>query len=294
MRSMTGYGNGEAIENNSGAQLTVEISSVNRKQFELRFNSPRELSGWEIDLRKTLAGRISRGSVSVRLQLRYVNSSNLLQINESALTEVVNNARNLAQKLGLNSDLRLETLLQLPGMIGSPELSPDSEEVKGTFEQALAQALERFDRMRLTEGESLREDVLSRVAILESLLEELAILAQKLPDLAKQRLLDKFAQTDLDVELNEERLHRELLFYIDKSDINEEVTRLKSHFSQLHKFLAVSVSEPVGRSLDFLLQEMFREITTFGNKTGGVEISPLVVRFKSELEKIREQIQNIE
>ena len=146
--------------------------------------------------------------------------------------------------------------------------------------------------MRETEGQSLQQDLRRRGEVLRELLTKLEPECAKLPDIAKKRLLSKLTDAAIPVKADDEMLIRELLFYADKSDVAEEITRLKSHFLQLDGFL--DAVQPSGRSLDFLAQEFFREITTLGNKAASPTVSPLVVAFKSELEKMREQIQNVE
>ena len=146
--------------------------------------------------------------------------------------------------------------------------------------------------MRDREGVILAEDLSSRREILEKLLAAIKPLAAAIPGQLKTKLMEKIVEEGLPVDVNDERLLKEVLFYADKADVTEEITRLESHFRQFDAFL--KAEEPVGRSLDFLLQEMFREITTLGNKAGCGEITPLIVKFKSELEKLREQIQNVE
>jgi len=161
-----------------------------------------------------------------------------------------------------------------------------------SFSAALSAALCDFRNMRSTEGESLRIDLLERVQKLENWHRELAEMTSSYPEMAKKRIMERLAAEKLPVTSDDPALMREVLFYVDKGDVTEELTRLESHFRQFRAFL--DSGEPVGRNMDFLAQEIFREITTLGNKAAVSGASPLVVAFKAEMEKIREQIQNIE
>jgi uncharacterized protein (TIGR00255 family) len=147
--------------------------------------------------------------------------------------------------------------------------------------------------MRKTEGQALEDDLRSRLLLLKSLLDKIIPFTAEINENIRKKLLERCKESGLNIDLNDERLQKEILFYADKGDVSEEITRLKSHFVQFEKFLSENSSD-AGRSLDFLVQEMFREINTLGNKSGTCDISPLVVTFKTELEKMREQIQNAE
>jgi uncharacterized protein (TIGR00255 family) len=183
------------------------------------------------------------------------------------------------------------SLLNLPGVFGSAG-PRDAEEVMPALNAALEQALAGFNAMRECEGAALQRELAGRLEGLRGRLAEIEPQTAGLAEAAKAKILARLAEEKLPVDLNDERFLREVLFYADRSDVTEEITRLNSHICQFKNFL--NDEKPVGRSLDFLLQEFFREITTLGNKAGASEVSPLVVAFKSELEKLREQIQNVE
>ena len=291
MHSMTGFGRGESAA--AGGTFTVEISSVNRKQLEIRFSLPREFAMLEPELRKQIAGRISRGSVNVRVVFNAGRSAaaGTVRINTGLLDELLAAAHDAAVRAGIEPVIDPATLLNVPGVIEAPEIDGGEPELAAALKEALDRALEQFIAMRRAEGEELAADFAARTGRLKALLDRIEPLAAAVPAAIKGKLLEKLSADRIPVDLNDERLLKEVLFYADKSDVTEEITRLRSHFVQFEKFTG---GGEAGRSLDFLMQEMFREITTLANKAGSGEIAPLAVAFKAELEKLREQIQNIE
>jgi len=291
MLSMTGFGKGEAEFGE--VRITVEISSVNRKQLEIRVSAPSEFSALEPLARRLVSEAVSRGSVQLRIScVSAGEGGGRSVVDVGLLASLVAAARAARREAGLDDAVQLELLMQIPGVVSPGLPDADSPGMAEACEQAVAAALERYREMRWHEGEALKRDLEKREALLESLLAEIEPLAAEINAGIKARLLEKLEAEQIPVSGDDERLLKEILFYADKSDVTEEITRLHSHFGQFRRFLADA--RPVGRSLDFLMQEMFREITTLGNKAGVPAVSPLVVAFKSELEKLREQIQNVE
>ncbi len=292
MLSMTGFGRGESTFADAYT-IKVEISSVNRKQLEIRCALPPELSALEPAARKAVSALISRGSIMLRATVTpAVGRASGLAVDEDALNTLVAAARKARQKAGLSGEVAVETLMQIPGVIQSAAVRNGETEFASAFEAALAEAGENFQAMRAAEGTALREDLLRRTALLEGFVAKLEEAVKGYPETAKARLQEKISAAKLEVPADDPSLLKEILFYTDRSDVTEELTRLHSHFCQLHRFL--DANEPAGRSLDFLAQEFFREITTLGNKAAGPVVSPISVAFKSEMEKMREQIQNVE
>ena len=290
--SMTGFGKGECACGDRGV-LSVQISSVNRKQFELRCSLPSELASAEVNARKIIAETVSRGAVQLRCLFTASSSGNgKCRLNTALLDELIRECRAARVRGNLSGEVNVEQLLVLPGVLTSPGQNDDSRELYQAFEKALRLALADYNAMRLREGEALKSDLLNRLEKLENIHRELAKASEGYPDAAKQRLLARLEAEKLPVSADDPALLKELLFYVDRGDVTEELTRLSSHFQQFRNFL--ESDGPVGRNLDFLAQEIFREITTFGNKSAVPETAPQVVEFKSEMEKIREQIQNIE
>lgn len=290
--SMTGFGKGES-SCPDGSKFCVQVSSVNRKQLEVRFSLPAEFAAFEVTGRKLVSAAISRGSVQVRCTRSFFGSeSHSVNVNAEMLDKLIRECRAARVRANLSADVAVESLLPLPGVLETARLPEDSPELCAAFENALNAALTDFNDMRKREGEMLAADLLSRLEKLEMWHKELADMTSGYPEMAKQKIMNRLSGGDLPVSADDPALMREVLFYVDRGDVTEEITRLTSHFSQFRGFLVSG--NAVGRNMDFLAQEIFREITTLGNKAAVAGASPLVVAFKAEMEKIREQIQNIE
>ncbi len=289
---MTGFGRGEAVTS-GGVRVFVQISSVNRKQLEMRFSLPGELAECEISGRKIIANAVSRGSLQIKCHI--IDSpagSGASVVNEVLLDELIRQCSAARVRANLSREVAVESLLSLPGVLNIRSSNEASEELTEIFEAALKSALKDFCEMRRKEGDALKTDLLARLEKLEQWHCELEAMTSVYPEIAKQRIMSRLENEKLPVSADDPGVMREVLFYVDKGDVTEEITRLASHFRQFRAFL--ESGEPVGRNMDFLAQEIFREITTLGNKAAVAGASPLVVAFKAEMEKIREQIQNIE
>ncbi|MBR2508956.1 MAG: YicC family protein [Lentisphaeria bacterium] len=294
--SMTGFGK-TSPEVFAATKWNFEISSVNRKQLEVRINLPREFTALETEIRTFLKGRISRGMVNIKGTFTPdpAEKTNSVTVNHELLDELVTAALTLKKRHPELADsvCSINSFFNIPGVINAPEIDTENPELVSRILQSLDSALQQFNTMRKTEGSALEKDLRSRLDYLKSLLDKIIPFTAEINRNIKQKLLDRCQESGLNIDLNDERLQKEIIFYADKGDVSEEITRLKSHFVQFDKFLSNDASD-AGRSLDFLIQEMFREINTLGNKSGSCDISPLVVAFKTELEKMREQIQNAE
>ena len=293
MKSMTGYGRGDSSA--KGVQLAVEISSVNRRQVEVAVSLPNELDSLEADLRKIVLASMARGRGSGRVTLQRPSgkANRSILINEAQAEAYKKTLAKLADGMGLRDDLSLETILRLPGVMEAGEDEVDPVAMLPTLKRALGQALGQLQDMRSKEGSNLGRDLTKRLASLRRITKRVAKRAPKVVEHHRTRLLERLAKADIDVaDADDERFLREVVYFTDRSDISEELTRLESHFDQVDGCLISN--EPVGRKLDFLAQEMFREVNTIGSKANDSEISQEVVTLKTELEKIREQVQNVE
>ena len=294
MKSMTGFGRGSAASADGQTGFVVEISSINRKQLEIRVNLPRELSAFEPVVRSAIAGRVSRGSLAVRVVTEGENNAlSVPKVNRAALCTLLEQFKQIQEKTGLPGQLEIQHLISIPGIIEESPVDASLPWIEETLLKAVETALDSLIAMRSAEGKSIEEDFMCRLNRLEELVDRIDPIAAGLPDVMRDRMYEKLKNADFGIELDDERLLKELVIYSDKSDVTEELIRLRSHFAQFHEFIRTDHPQ-AGRSLDFLVQEIFREITTLGNKASCSEITPLVVAFKSELEKIREQVQNIE
>ncbi|MBT4623350.1 MAG: YicC family protein [Verrucomicrobia bacterium] len=293
MKSMTGYGRGECTA--KGASITVELNSVNRKQAEVSLSVPSELESIEPDLRDLILASVSRGRVSGRVVLQYTGSSraSAVAVNETQAKAYRRELSKLAKSLEIPDNLSLDSLLRLPGVLENTQPTLDAKAFRAPIKSALGQALEGLLSMREKEGGILGRDLAKRLAKLRRIVKRVAKLAPDVLKHHRERLIERLKKTNAEVpDMDDDRLLREIVYYTDRTDITEELTRLGSHFVQLEECLSDVV--PVGRKLDFLAQEMFREINTIGSKANDANISSEVVTLKTELEKIREQVQNVE
>jgi uncharacterized protein (TIGR00255 family) len=293
MKSMTGYGRGECTA--KGARITVELNSVNRKQAEVSLSVPAELESIESDLRDLILASVSRGRVSGRVVLQYAGASraSAVAVNETQAKAYRRELSKLAKSLKIPDNLSLDSILRLPGVLESAQPTLDAKAFRAPIKRALGQALEGLLSMREKEGGNLGRDLAKRLAKLRRIVKRVAKLAPDVLKHHRERLIERLKKANVDVpDMDDDRLLREIVYYTDRTDITEELTRLDSHFVQLEECLSDVV--PVGRKLDFLAQEMFREINTIGSKANDANISSEVVTLKTELEKIREQVQNVE
>lgn len=289
---MTGQGRGTATK--KGWLVTVECASVNRKGLEIVFSMPKQLTLLESRLRELVLKALRRGRVNVSVLLETAGASEPQSIiDKKAAKSALRELRSLQDELSLPGEISLDLLLRSPGVLrNSTEFSPEVEDLWPAVESALAQALDRLCLMRRKEGVHLVADLLKRVRLLENAAKAIR---QRAPAVQKQRreqLKGKLLELGVSVAKGDPAVARELALLAERSDITEELTRLESHFLQCREALAGT--EPAGRTLDYLAQEMFREINTLGNKAGDAAISRRVVQSKAELDRIREQVANLE
>lgn len=291
MNSMTGYGRGESSR--GGAKFTVEISTVNRKQAELSLFLPRELDALESRVRDEINASVSRGRISAKVQF-CTNSSDKSQveIDRSLAKQYAREYRALAKELKLEAHLSLDTVLRAPGVLQNSDGSLDVESFWKPLRAAVRSALRDLLSMRAKEGANLKKDLQSRIGALQKAVTAVSKQAPKTASRHREALLDRLKQSGLELKVDDERVLKEVALYADRIDITEELTRLESHFGQYADY--AKSKSPVGRTLDFLSQEMNREVNTIGSKANDPIISRLVVTMKSELEKFREQVQNVE
>jgi len=291
MKSMTGFGCGEAL--NDDLIYRVEVASVNRKQADIVVNLPRELSSLDSRIRKQVSEVVSRGRINVGISLKSVESKGgSLSINLPLAKEYTEAITKLEDHLGLNGLVSRFDPGRAPGVIQLGETLPEPEDAWPFVEEALKESLSKLLEMRSTEGAHLKSDMESRLATLKGLLQQISEQAPSVVKRYRDNLMKRLDAAGIELNLDDERLIKEIGLFADRCDISEEVTRLESHFAQCHKYF--ENDEAVGRPLDFLVQEMGREINTIGSKANDASIAQIIVESKTELEKIREQIQNIE
>lgn len=291
MRSMTGYGRGEAVAN--GWRLEVELSGVNRKQADISVNLPSALLELEGEARGILARAVSRGRVAAKVTLMHADGTdNRLVFDEGLARQYLAAAKRIAGEGGIETTLAAADLFRAPGVFRVDESGADPAEVREAFLKALSSALAQLMKMQVNEGAHLRADLQTRLDHIVGEIAEIRLLAPRVPLAYRQNLLKRLAESGLDLDLDDERLLREIALFAERCDITEELTRLDSHLALFRIYLASE--EPMGRSLDFLCQELHREINTIGSKANDATIARHVVNAKTELEKIREQVQNVQ
>ena len=290
MQSMTGYGRGRAERD--GRVISVELKSVNHRFLDLSLRMPKNLGFLEEAARRLLSGRLGRGHVDV-----FVNYENRredaksLSIDTAKAMALCGAGRELGAALGLAQSLTAADLLRFPDVVTLRENEEDSAALGALFEEAMDGALSQLIAMRAREGETLRRDVLEKAEAIEGLRQKIASRAPGVVEQYRQKLRERLTDL-LQGRLDEARFATEVAIFADRASIDEELVRLLSHLEQILKLCGEE--EPVGRRLDFLVQELNREFNTIGSKAMDAEITRQVVSGKNEIEKLREQVQNIE
>ena len=293
MRSMTGYGSGSMESPTHQLKLQIEITSVNRKTLDINLSAPKEWSGIEQKCAQWIKGNFERGRLQVQIKaLPLASDKSGLGWNESMMEQTLDKLKGFADKhdLPLEADGRL--LLELARSLKDESGLPDWRELTETIETAFNTALIDLNAMRAKEGAALQTDLSDRIVALESLRKDIAGHTQGATAQYRDSLLERLKQLDIELDISDERLLKEVAVFADRCDISEEITRLGSHFEQFNELL--DSNESVGRKMDFLCQEIHREFNTIGSKANNIEITRAVIEGKNGLERIREQVQNIE
>ena len=288
---MTGYGRGQAT--GGGFDITVDIKAVNHRYFEFAARLPKVFPFLEERLKALVQSAVNRGKVEVTVTAASVNGSDTeIVVNEAAAQAYVDALRKIRVKLDLQDDLKLSHLLRLPDVFTAKRAELDEDAVWTTVSGAARAALESFQHMREAEGARLKADLEAKLRQVEGLLAQVEEKAPTLRTDYYNRLYQRLSEVLADKNIDESRLITEAAIFADRVAVDEETVRLRSHLHQFRGFL--DAGGPVGKKLDFLVQEMNRETNTIGSKAQNLEIARVVVEMKAEIEKIREQIQNIE
>jgi uncharacterized protein (TIGR00255 family) len=293
MKSMTGYGRGDCSQD--GFKITVEVSSVNRKQSEISVNLPRQMEMLEAQIRDLINQYVSRGRLTVRVGL-HAGASKLsarMHLNVPLAKAYARELNRLSRQMKLPGPVTLDHLARAPGVFQTDEQIVEEEDFWPAVEKALRNALIALVKMREREGAHLAEDLAGRIAAMRRAVGQIQKHAPTVAERYRRQLIDRIKSSGLEAPgADDDRLLKEIVYFADRSDISEELTRLQSHFRQFED--GRRSREPVGRMLDFLAQEMNREVNTIGSKANDSLISRAVVTLKTELEKFREQAQNVE
>lgn len=291
IKSMTGYGKSE--QTIDSLNVTVEIKSVNHRYFEFSARVPREYGFLEEKLKKYCNSLITRGKVECYVSVEDLEEREMeVNVNETLAAGYVKALKELSERFGLKDDISAVTLSRYPDVITLHKASEDEERIWNAVKTVAETAVSKFIEMRETEGSKLRGDILSRA---DYIIECVEFIEGRSPETVREyneKLKQRMKELLCDAAVDEQRLLNEAAIYADKIAVDEETVRLRSHISQLREFM--NSSEAIGRKLDFLVQEINREANTIGSKAQDVDIAKKVIAIKAEVEKIREQVQNIE
>ena len=291
LKSMTGYGRAQKIL--SGRDILVEIRSVNHRYYEYSSRIPRTYNYIDEKLKALLKNSISRGKVEVAVTINSIESKDTeIAINKAVAGGYVQALRSISDELGLEDDLTLSKMMKLPDIFTIQKTPDDEEQVWNDVAQVAEEAVAKFVEMRTTEGQRLKTDITEKADGILRMVMEVERLSPITVENYRSRLFRKLSEILESKEVDEQRILTEAAVFAEKIAVDEETVRLRSHISQLKNML--SSDEAVGRKLDFIVQEMNREVNTIGSKAQDLNITKIVVDMKAEIEKIREQIQNIE
>ena len=288
---MTGYGRSQKILN--GRDILVEIRSVNHRYYEYSSRIPRSFNYIDDKLKALLKTSISRGKVEAAVSINNIEGRDTeIAVNKGVAEGYVTALRSVSAELGLEDDLTLSKLIKLPDVFSVQKTPDDEEQIWNDVSEVTSEALEKFVSMRQVEGERLRIDVIEKADNILTMVGRVEEISPQTVENYRNRLFRKLSEVLEDKNIDEQRVLTEAAVFADKVAVDEETVRLRSHISQLKTML--DADEPVGRKLDFIVQEMNREVNTIGSKAQDLNVTRIVVDMKSEIEKIREQIQNIE
>lgn len=288
---MTGYG--RAVKTFDDREVTVELKAVNHRFFEFTARAPRQYAFVEERLKKLFSAEINRGKVEAFVSVTSVGAPDeTVEANLEVIESYVTALRNIQYKVGAVDDLALSHLLKIPEAFTVKKVEEDEEQLWSEIAETANEALAAFVSMRQTEGEKLRADILLKLDEIEADVNKVEKRSPEVTAAYRDRLYSKLRELLEDKNIDEQRILTEAAIFADKTAVDEETVRLKSHISQYREILAKN--GPIGKQLDFLIQEFNREVNTIGSKCNDLEITKIVLEMKNAVEKIREQIQNIE
>jgi len=292
IKSMTAFGRGECRQGDT--RYFAEIRALNNRHRDIIMRIPKNHQPLEEGLRTIISSRIRRGRIEVSFQIEKgrEEASYDVELNLPLLESYLKIFKQLAAHSGLDQEIRLESLLQLKDVILMKPETGDMEEMQESLHRVLTMSLDYLDEMRIKEGDAIEKDFIKRLNRLDSHVDNVQIRAPELNKTYRKRLMEKVGHMINGMEIDQTRLAQEVAFLAERSDITEEIVRIKSHLKQFREYL--SLGDAVGRRLDFLIQEINREVNTLGVKGSDTIISMTVVEMKAELEKLREQVQNVE
>ncbi|MBM6801561.1 YicC family protein [Mediterraneibacter glycyrrhizinilyticus] len=291
IKSMTGFGRCEVQKDSR--KFTVELKSVNHRYLDVNIRMPKKLNFFETAIRTLLKSYANRGKVDIFITYEDLSQTQVsVKYNAALAAEYMKYLKQMEEEFGLENDVRVSTLSRYPEVFTMEEQSEDEEELWNGLKEALEGAFTQFVETRKTEGENLKKDIISKLDLLS---EQIGFIEERSPQIVAEyraKLEDKMKELLVDTQIEESRIASEVILFADKICTDEEVVRLKSHISHMRNTL--EEKDEIGRKLDFIAQEMNREANTILSKANDIEVSDRAISLKTEIEKIREQIQNIE
>lgn len=288
---MTGFGRSERV--NEDRKIIVEIKAVNHRYCDMNIKLPRRFNHFEADIRNVLKEKIQRGKVDIFISYEDYKKSNVcVKYNKEIAAEYIGYLRQMAEDFDITADIKTSNIGRFPEIFNLEEQSEDDEELWDVIKEAIDEACDKFIEARITEGENLKNDLIAK---LDNMLSIVEFIEEKSPDIIadyKKRLIEKIDELNQNTQIDEQRIAMEVTLYADKICVDEEIVRLKSHIESTKNILIEGGA--VGRKLDFIAQEMNREANTILSKSNSLSISDKGIELKTEIEKVREQIQNIE
>ena len=292
IKSMTSFGRAQG-EEGKGYLFSIEMKSVNNRYLDLNIRMPKFMISLEEEIRKIINTRLNRGKVDVFINYKsYDKASAMPKLNLEVAKGYYNCLNELQKEFNIENDITVSKLANFPEVLTLEEKEENLDEVLKEIKPLIEVSLDKMLEMRIREGEKLKEDILVKLNDIEEKVKTIEGFAEDLPKTYKQRLEERLSELTKGLNVDEERIAVEVAIFADKVAIDEEVIRLKSHIGQMRKTL--NLEEPVGRKLDFIVQEMNRETNTIGSKANDINITNIVIDIKNLIEKIREQVQNIE
>jgi len=291
IKSMTGYGKGQSAS--SAVTMTVEVRSVNHRYCDVTIKSPRSLLALDGEVRKRVTARLGRGKVDVFINQESTASSAVLPtINRPLVEAYINLFEEMRNSFAVDGGIPLSLLVAQKDVVVLREGEVELEVCRKLLDEALVKALDAIDSMRRVEGEAVGRDIEGRLEAVGAYVDQVEARAPSVPREWQEKLLERLSRLNSDLAYDPQRVAQEVAIFADRCDISEEIVRFRSHVQQFRALYASE--EPVGRQMDFLVQEMNREVNTMGSKSNDAELTRTVVAIKAELEKIREQVQNVE
>ncbi len=292
IKSMTSFGRARSEEGRNRL-FSIEMKSVNHRYLDMNIRMPKSIFPLEEKIRKLISARLNRGKVDVYINLKnFSNGGEVATLNETLAKSYFECLNKIAEELSIENDVTTTKIARFPDVISIEEKEENIDEIFEEIKILIEASLDKMVEMRVREGEKLKEDILGKLQVIEELVFNIEEIADLIPKQYKIKLEERIKELTKGIEIDENRIATEIAIFADKATVDEEIIRLRSHISQMRSTL--NLDEPIGRKLDFIVQEMNREANTIASKSNDMKMTNIVIDIKNIIEKIREQVQNIE